>query len=315
MSVAAFQPSPEPIRPGSTNIRPKDSVRISIGHALVDNCSFEQAETAIINHAVADGEASHVITPNAQHIVLIHADARLRQIYRKADLVVPDGVSLLLAAHLFGHRFKERVSGVDLLESLCGRAAASNLNVFFLGGRPDAADLAAVRLRERNPALQVQTYCPPLGFENDPVELNHIDNLIRRARPRILFVALGAPKQEYWIYNHGRKLGVSVCIGVGGSFEMVGGLVGRAPKFVQKLGCEWLYRLYLEPRRMWRRYLIGNSQFLLLVALQFITQIAFGAILGVLKSQRFEWEFLDARSRVEAIDVLSRVAADGTEAG
>jgi N-acetylglucosaminyldiphosphoundecaprenol N-acetyl-beta-D-mannosaminyltransferase len=94
--------------------------------------------------------------------------------------------------------------------------------------------------------------------------------MIREANPHILFVGLGVPKQENWIYEHGLKLGVPVCMGIGGSFEMVGGVTPRAPRWMQQLGLEWLFRLAVEPRRLWKRYLIGNVQFMVMVFRQLL---------------------------------------------
>jgi N-acetylglucosaminyldiphosphoundecaprenol N-acetyl-beta-D-mannosaminyltransferase len=136
------------------------------------------------------------------------------------------------------------------------------LRVFLLGGRPGSAEAAAAKLVAQNPGLIVSgTYCPPLGFEKDPLQREEIEARITAARPHLLFVALGAPKQEYWMYEHARNLGVPVAMGVGGSFEMVSGAVARAPRLLQQMGIEWVYRLMREPGRMWKRYLIGNLQF------------------------------------------------------
>lgn len=250
------------------SLRLLDTSRIAIGRALIDVCSFQQAQAAVLAHAGTRSESVCVLTPNAQHVVLLDQDRHFREIYDSAALVVPDGASLLFAAHLLGRSLKERVTGVDLFESLCAGAAAANLKVFFLGGRTGSADLAAILLRRRYPGLTVETYCPPLGFERDLAELSRVDAIIRRFEPNIVFVGLGAPKQEYWMYDHGRKLGPSVLIGVGGSFELVTGIVRRAPRWLQAIGLEWLYRLYQEPRRLWRRYLFGNLQFLKIVLQQ-----------------------------------------------
>ncbi len=234
--------------------------RIAIGNAFVDCCSFDEALANITRHAISGGAPAYVVTPNAQHIVLLAREPRLREIYREADLVVPDGFSLLLAARALGRKFPERVAGVDLFQALCGSAAQSGLRVFLLGGRPGSADLAASVLKKRFPGLEIDTYCPPLGFETSDIELARARHAVTQFGPHLLFVGLGAPKQEHWIYDHGRKL-ASVCIGVGGSFEMVTGIIPRAPRWIQSIGCEWLYRLCREPRRMWRRYLVGNLQF------------------------------------------------------
>ncbi len=235
--------------------------RIAIGQAFVDRCSFEDAVTDITSHALARRSPAFVVTPNAQHVVLLEREPRLREVYREADLVVPDGYSLLLGARVLGRKFPERVAGVDLFQALCGSAAGSGLRVFLLGGLPGSADLAASAMRKRFPGLQVATCCPPFGFENSETELARVEAAITGFKPGLIFVALGAPKQEYWMYDHGRRLGASVCVGIGGSLEMVSGKVPRAPRWIREIGCEWLYRLCREPRRMWRRYLFGNLQF------------------------------------------------------
>jgi N-acetylglucosaminyldiphosphoundecaprenol N-acetyl-beta-D-mannosaminyltransferase len=305
----APQLRPTPVRRSVTGIRLAKSERFYIGHALVDSCSLPQAQSAIIAHASARGDSVYVITPNAQHIVLLNKDTRLREIYRNANLVVPDGISLLFAARVFGHTLSQRVTGVDLFQSICAAAPSANLKVFFLGGLPGSADLAAAILSQRTPGLDVQTYCPPVGFETDPAELDIVASLIRTARPHILFAGLGAPKQEYWIYDHGRNLGVNVCMGVGGSFELVAGVVKRAPLLAQRLGCEWLFRLCMEPRRMWRRYLIGNLQFLGIVLNQRIIRSVFGVLARMLKISSLEAEFHSDALRAEVVSIVSRIAS------
>jgi len=264
------QPILQPI--ANVHLSAANRQRVAIGHAFVDRCSFDETISDITAHALAGCGPAFVVTPNAQHIVLLQREGRLREIYSRADRVVPDGFSLVLAARILGQRFPERVAGVDLFEALCARAADSRLRVFLLGGRPGSANLAAAVLSRRFPGLQTATYCPPLGFERSEMELARIAQAVIRYRPHFIFVALGAPKQEYWIYDHGLRLSGAVCIGVGGSFEMVNGMAHRAPRWIQDAGCEWLYRLCLEPRRMWRRYLIGNLQFAWIVMQQFFTR-------------------------------------------
>lgn len=263
------------------SLRGSEMARIAVGHAMIDNCSSEQVCASIVAHAQNRGEPAHVITPNAQHIVLLEKDRELQEVYDHADLVIPDGVSLLIAARLYGRSLQQRVAGVDLFKELCRLAAEHDLHVFFLGGRPGSAELSAAVLKSEYPGLWCSTYCPPFGFEQSAGGLMRTADAITAARPDILFAALGAPKQEYWIYRHGLKLSIPVCIGVGGSFEMVGGVVPRAPLWVQKIACEWLYRLCREPRRMWRRYLIGNLEFGAIVLRQWMRRSlldGFGAL-------------------------------------
>jgi N-acetylglucosaminyldiphosphoundecaprenol N-acetyl-beta-D-mannosaminyltransferase len=249
-------------------LRPTVRNQVAVGHALIDNYSFEQACEAIVAHARRGGRPSFVTTANAQHIVLLEHDKHLRAIYDRADLIVPDGHSLLLAARFSRRSLSGRVTGVDMFQSLCELAAKNELHVFLLGGRPNSADLTAKVLKKRLPGLRVTTHCPPLGFEKSDEGLEVVADAIRAAKPDMLFAALGAPKQEYWIYDHGLQLGVSVLMGVGGTFEMVAGTMRRAPVWMQRTGLEWLHRLCLEPRRMWRRYLIGNLVFAAIVVRQ-----------------------------------------------
>ena len=243
--------------------------RVDIGGVSIDCCSFEQVVEQIIAHAGSSDKPEYVVTPNAQHILLLQNDARLREIYRNAFLVVPDGVSLLWAAKFLKTPLNGRVNGTDLFEQLCAIAAQTNLKVFLLGGRPGASERAKKVLQQRYSGLNiVGTYCPPYRFESDPVELATINAQLKATSPDLLFVGLGAPKQEYWIYDNYQQLGLPMSLGIGVSFELVAGMVKRAPAWMQKTGLEWLFRLLVEPRRLWQRYILGNPSFIWLVLKQ-----------------------------------------------
>lgn len=242
-------------------------MRINICGVKVDKYNFDEAVEAIVDHAAAHGTPKYVVTPNAHHITLLQHDAHFRKIYEDAFLVVPDGVSLVWASKLLnGPILPGRVNGTDLFERLCEVAATKNLRVFLLGGRPEAADSAAKTLQQRHPNINiVGTYCPPYGFEADTAEMALINTKVRAAAPDILFVGLGAPKQEYWMYANCQDLGVPISLGIGVSFEFVSGMVPRAPIWMQKLCLEWFFRLITEPRRLWRRFVVANSYFLWLL--------------------------------------------------
>ncbi len=245
------------------------STRVNICGIDIDRYSFDEVVEAIADHAAFGNTPQYVVTPNAQHIVILQRNAKFREIYRHAFLVVPDGVPLLWAAKFFQTPLSGRVNGTDLFERLCEISADRELKVFLLGGRPGAAKKAMQVLQTRHPLLKiVGTYCPSYGFESDAEELQQINLAIQAAAPHLLFVGLGAPKQEYWIYNHYQKLNVPVSIGIGVSFELVAEMVKRAPKFMQKAGLEWLFRLLVEPNRLWQRYLVGNTIFLMLILKQ-----------------------------------------------
>jgi N-acetylglucosaminyldiphosphoundecaprenol N-acetyl-beta-D-mannosaminyltransferase len=245
--------------------------RVRVGGATVDSVTFSEAIRLIGQRLRSNAPPAYAVTPNAQHVVMLHSDPRLKAIYDEASFVFADGMSLVIAARLMGHGLPERVTGVDLFQALCLESAKLGFRIFLLGGLPGAAERAAQVLRERNAAVNiVGTYCPPLGFENDPVEAQRTLEQVRASQPDLLFVGLGVPKQEYWMHTHYRSLDVRLSIGVGGSFDMVAGITPRAPKWLQDAGLEWLFRLSAEPRRLWRRYLIGNLRFLEIVGRQWL---------------------------------------------
>lgn len=244
-------------------------MRVNICDVQIDPYSFDQVVEKIVDHALNRRSPEYVVTPNAHHVVLLQKDRYFQQVYQEAFLVVPDGVPLLWAAKLLQTPLQGRVNGTDLFERLAAVSAEKNLKIFLLGGRPGAAEQAAKILIERHPTLQVVgTYAPPYGFEQDSAELEKIDTLLHDAAPHLLFVGLGAPKQEFWIHQHYQSIEVPVSLGIGVSFELVSGVVQRAPLWMQRLGLEWFFRLLAEPRRLWQRYLIGNAQFVSLVLRQ-----------------------------------------------
>jgi N-acetylglucosaminyldiphosphoundecaprenol N-acetyl-beta-D-mannosaminyltransferase len=246
---------------------------VTIAGVHLNALAFDDVVEAIVAHAAHRGSPAYVVTPNAHHVVLLQRDALLREAYERAFLVVADGVPLLWAATLLGMHLPGRVNGTDLFEALCARAASEGLRVFLLGGREGAAAAAAARLTARHPSLNVcGVHCPPMHFEKNATESSRVLASISDARPHLLFVGLGAPKQEYWMHRNCEQLGVPVSLGIGVSFEFVGGILPRAPHWMQRTGLEWLYRLVAEPGRLWKRYLVGNAFFCALVARQWIAQ-------------------------------------------
>jgi N-acetylglucosaminyldiphosphoundecaprenol N-acetyl-beta-D-mannosaminyltransferase len=246
---------------------------INLCGVKLDQVTLDEAINLIVDSAILGNIPKYVVTPNAQHILLLQKDRHFSEIYAHAFLVVADGVPLVWASQLLGKPLPGRVNGTDLFEQLCKVAAEKGLKVFLLGGRPQAAENAAILLQQRHQNLNIAgTYCPPYGFETDQVELALINSKIRAAAPHLLFVGLGAPKQEYWIYQVHQELGVPVSIGIGGSFELVSGAVPRAPIWMQKSGLEWFFRLIAEPRRLWKRYILGNPHFIWLVFGQWMRQ-------------------------------------------
>jgi N-acetylglucosaminyldiphosphoundecaprenol N-acetyl-beta-D-mannosaminyltransferase len=215
-----------------------------------------------IDEFIARGGCHLVATANVDHVIQALRDVEFRRIYHALDLSVVDGVPLLWAARFLGRPLIERVNGTDLFVRLCEHASQKGYRVFLLGAPPGVASRAASQLTRRFPGLQVVgTYAPPLGFDTDDLENQKIVEMIRQARPDILFVGLGAPKQEKWAHRHLSELNVPVIVGVGASFEYLAGQTRRAPRWMQRAGLEWLFRVASQPGRYWKRYLVRDVQF------------------------------------------------------
>jgi len=207
-----------------------------------------------------------VVTANVDHVMQLRRDPQFRSVYRRASLVVADGVPLVWASRLFRKPLPGRVNGTDLFEALCARAVEYGWRLFFLGGAGEDARGAAEVLKKRHPGIEIAgTYSPPMGFEKDEHEDRKAVEAVKAAHPDVLFVGLGAPKQEKWICRHMEELNVPVSIGVGVSFSLVAGTVRRAPRWFQRSGLEWFWRLLQEPGRLWKRYLLRDTPFVFLV--------------------------------------------------
>lgn len=239
--------------------------RIRLLDMNIDNVTMEEAMDRV-GSFVERRSGALVVTPNVDHVMLYQKSHEFRAVYDEADLVLADGVPLMWGARLTGQRLKEKVSGSDLFPLLCARAAEKGWRVFLLGGRPGAAAAAADVLQRRHPRLRVAgTYCPPMGFERDLEANARAIEAVRKAKPDILFVGVGSPKQEYWIRRWRKDLLVPVAIGVGAAFDFLSGQVRRAPVWMQRAGLEWLWRLAQEPKRLWKRYLIDDLPYFYLL--------------------------------------------------
>ena len=197
-----------------------------------------------------------IATANLDHMRRLRHSAEFRRVYSGTSVVVADGMPLVWASKLQGTPLPERVAGSDLIHSLSAGAAAQQRSVFFLGGDQGSADAAAQQLTKDHPSLRVAgTYCPSMGFENDPAQMEELRRVVKKSQPDIVFVALGSPKQELLIGQINSMLPQSWWIGVGISFSFVCGAIRRAPPWVQRVGLDWLHRLLQEPRRLSKRYL------------------------------------------------------------
>jgi len=230
----------------------------------IDNIDMEETINRI-EDLIKKKKPSLVVTPNVHHINILQKDNEFRKIYKHASIVIPDGIPLLWLSRILGAPLKERVAGSDLLPLFSKIAAEKKYKLFFLGAAPGIAKKAAESLIQKNPGLTITgTYSPYFGFENNEKENKKIVCMIKKCNPDVLFVCLGPPKQEKWSWKYMNKINVPVVICAGAAFDFIALKMKRAPKWMQNCGLEWLHRLFQEPRRLWKRYLIGNTSFILL---------------------------------------------------
>ncbi len=216
-----------------------------------------------ISGLLAQNRFAQVVTLGSEMTMFARRNAAYRELINTADLVVPDTVGVVYAARLLGCPMPERVAGIELVERLCAGCATSGDSVFLLGGAAGVADRAAAALQADHPGLRIA------GTQHgyfDASEEPAIAARIRESGARLVLVALGFPRQEFWIRRCAAALGAVTCMGVGGTLDVISGKSARAPRSARRLGLEWLYRLVREPRRLGRQ--LALPQFAVLVALQ-----------------------------------------------
>jgi N-acetylglucosaminyldiphosphoundecaprenol N-acetyl-beta-D-mannosaminyltransferase len=214
---------------------------------------------------------SHFIAVANVHVLMeARHSLSFRRVLDSADLCVPDGMPLVWIGRSRGYSLKQRVCGPDLLLDFCRETNAKRYRHFFYGGAPGVPEALAAKLKCQFPMLEVAgTYSPPFR-PLTPEEDSSIVEMINRAGADVLWVGLGCPKQECWMYKHREQLRVPVLVGVGQAFDLHAGRLKQAPPWMREHGLEWLFRLLAEPRRLWRRYLIYNSAFVLSELLEFL---------------------------------------------
>ena len=239
---------------------PRSRHSVSLLGCDVDALTLEET-VAKVDELILAGKPAQGFLTNADTMLQLRDDPRLRTIASRCELVCADGQSVVWAARLLGRRLPERVAGPDLFDALLTLAASKAYSVYFLGAKPGIAEEAARNAMALHPGLRVA------GVHHGYFEIEDatVVDAVRRAHPQILFVGMPSPRKEYWVSENLDYLAVPFALGVGGTFDLVAGVVARAPVWMQRAGLEWLFRLYQEPRRMWKRYVIGNARFVALV--------------------------------------------------
>jgi N-acetylglucosaminyldiphosphoundecaprenol N-acetyl-beta-D-mannosaminyltransferase len=213
-------------------------------------------------------ESQYVCVATVHGVMECQRDPSLRSVFNASGLTTPDGMPLVWLSWLYRLRHVRRVYGPDLMLALCERSVRQGYRHYFYGGAPGVVERLAARLRQRFPELQIAgTYTPPFRAMTADEDAEAVQ-AINRAGPDIVWVGLGSPKQDRWMATHVGRVSASVLIGVGAAFDFHAGRKRQAPRWIQRGGLEWLFRLSQEPHRLWRRYLIDNPLFVALVLLQ-----------------------------------------------
>jgi N-acetylglucosaminyldiphosphoundecaprenol N-acetyl-beta-D-mannosaminyltransferase len=235
---------------------------VSFLNARFDRMTPKEAIDVLLERLI-NRQGGRVYYANAHTMVTASKSEQLVKALEKKDLLLTDGSGLLWSSALLGTPLTYNLNGTDLVPALCKAGASKGLSIYLLGGKPSVAEEAAANLAKAYPGLVIagtqDGYFPK-------EEIPQVLEAIREARPHLLLVAMGVPLQEIWIDQYASQLPNITCMGVGGLFDFVAERVLRAPHHIRELGMEWLWRLMMEPRRLWKRYIIGNFVFLCLVA-------------------------------------------------
>lgn len=233
-------------------------------NTYVSNLNMGEALQEITTWIEQD-KKSYIVAVNIDVIIKIEENSYLKQITKKADMVLVDGKPLVWISKLYKRPVKEKISGSDLVPLLCRFAADRGYRIFILGGKSGVAKRAKEKLKKQYGSIAVETYAPPFGFEKDKNELVKINQMISRAHPDLLIVCFGCPKQETFVYENYLKYNAKVSICAGATVDFLAGNVKRAPKWMSEHGLEWFYRFLQEPKRMFKRYFIDDIKIVKLI--------------------------------------------------
>jgi len=244
--------------------------KLRIVSLSIDHLSFRECLDTVIGWA-KERMPSYVCFANVHMIIEAHRSAPFLEQVDRASLVVADGKPVTAACYSLYRKKQERISGMDFMPAVMGAAEKEDLPVFLYGSTPEVLDRLATEIARRYPALRVAGMISPPFRPLSPGETDTHLEAINQSGAQLLLVSLGCPKQERWMAVNHQKIR-AVCMGVGGAFPVMAGLQLRAPKWMQNWGLEWLYRLILEPRRMFPRYLKTNSLFIYLMGIERLKQ-------------------------------------------
>lgn len=239
--------------------RPPMLATVQIGRLPIHDVSFDETVALIVEWA-REGSGGYVCTPNVDHVVRARHDAAFRKLVLGARLRIPDGMGIVYGSRLAGTPLRATVTGRLLPEAIARATATEKTPIALLGGRGRAPAKAAERLRDVGGNV-VAALGPPMGFEVGGVHDRALVAELQAADPRLLFVALGAPRQEAWMATHAADLPRTTMVGVGQAIDILGGVSAAAPRWMTRVGLEWAFRLVRDPRRIGRRVLVDDPPF------------------------------------------------------
>lgn len=243
--------------------------RVNILNVSIDNISMQELLTNLKHGGV-------VYTPNVDHLVKLQKDREFFRVYQDADYRICDSQLIFYASRFLGQPIREKISGSDLFPAFYQRYARDeSVKIFLLGGLEGVAEKAMHRINQKvGRKMVVQCYSPPFGFEHDPQECEKIIALVNASGANVLAVGVGAPKQEKWIANYRSALtSIKTFLAIGATIDFEAGNLSRSPSWMSEAGLEWLYRLLMEPGRLWKRYLVDDVGFFVLIARQKLRMI------------------------------------------
>lgn len=201
----------------------------------------------------------HVVGVNVDQIVTINKSSVSKKIFCDAELVFIDGKPIELMCTLLGRKVKERITGPDLMEFICAKGATMGVKIFLLGAGPGVAAKCGKILEAKYPGIQaIGSYSPPFGFQNDKNEIQKINVMLKESGADLLFVGMGSPKQDIFIYDNMNEYGIPVSFSMGAALDFIAGNVKRAPRWMVNCGLEWVHRIGQNPKRLWKRYMVTD---------------------------------------------------------
>jgi len=260
----ANHPLPDP---DAASIKPAE--RADLLGLSFDKVTMDTAVARCLELCRAPRASHTVLTANASLLCMIRRDQELALACRASSLIVADGMSVVWAQRASGQAMPERVAGVDLMARLLAVAGEHRLRVYFLGAKREVVSVLVARIRAQHPGLEIAGFRD--GYFGQDEHLRIVEE-IRASKADMLFVGMPSPFKETWCERYRQRLQVPVIVGVGGSFDVLAGFIKRAPRWLQSLGMEWFWRLLMEPRKLWKRYLATNSEFIWLAGREIVAR-------------------------------------------